>query len=378
MLYWITGLAGAGKTTIGTMLYYDLQKKNDNVILLDGDILKKLLASELGYTAEERLERGKRYAQLCKFLVDQGMIVIICTIAMFDDIRDWNRENIDNYVEIFLDVPIEVLEKRNRKGLYRKQKKGELKNLTGVDITTQFPQNPDIVLKTDGSMEIQECLKIIKEYSIVPKHKVNDDKKYWNQFYKKNKSFHPSKFARDIIGTLGENKMLLELGCGNGRDSEFFAQNGLHVTAIDASSVAIEELKLRNQEMPIDFICDDFVKSKNLYQKEYDYIYCRFVLHAITSQQQNELLNNVYGALKEEGKLFIEVRSIHDKIYGLGKKVGENAYIYNKHYRRFLDINELKQELENKGFCIYYIEESDIFSPQDNDRPMLIRVIAGK
>ena len=91
VLYWITGLSGAGKTTIGNRLYYELRKENDNVILLDGDILKKIVSDTPGYTAEDRKKRAIKYAMLCKTLTDQGMIVICCTIAMFDEVRMWNR-----------------------------------------------------------------------------------------------------------------------------------------------------------------------------------------------------------------------------------------------------------------------------------------------
>lgn len=103
-LYWITGLSGAGKTTIGNRLYYQMKQKCINTVILDGDILKKIAGKDLGYGREERLERAYRYCALCMLLTNQGINVIICTIAMFDEIRDWNRQNIENYVEIFLDV----------------------------------------------------------------------------------------------------------------------------------------------------------------------------------------------------------------------------------------------------------------------------------
>ena len=102
LLYWITGLSGAGKTTIGTSLYYEIKKDRDNVVFLDGDIVKPLLADDSGYTSEARHKRAWKYAHLCRMLTNQGMIVVCCTIAMFDEIRDWNRKHIKGYVEIFL------------------------------------------------------------------------------------------------------------------------------------------------------------------------------------------------------------------------------------------------------------------------------------
>lgn len=155
ILYWITGLSGAGKTTIGNRLYYQMKSRDSNTIILDGDILKKIAGKDLGYAREERLERAYRYCSLCKLLTDQGINVIICTIAMFDEIRDWNRNHIENYVEIFLDVDMEILKLRNRKGLY--SYKGG--NIAGIDVEIEYPKNPDIVINNDGSISVKKAFR---------------------------------------------------------------------------------------------------------------------------------------------------------------------------------------------------------------------------
>lgn len=166
ILYWITGLSGSGKTTIGVKLYDELKKYRDNVVFLDGDILKGIMADDLVYTNEERKKRGLKYTMLCKALVDQGMIVICCTIAMFHEIQDWNRKNNKMYVEVFLDVDMDTLRKRDKKGLYSGIEKGELKNVVGVDIKAEFPQNPDIILCNDGRYTVEECVKKIMDFKI--------------------------------------------------------------------------------------------------------------------------------------------------------------------------------------------------------------------
>ena len=117
-LYWITGLSGAGKTTIGNRLFYELRKTNDNVVLLDGDMLKEIVSDILGYSDADRRKRAMTYAALCKILADQGQIVICCTIAMYDEVREWNRKNNKRYVEVFLSVPLNVLQERDQKGMY--------------------------------------------------------------------------------------------------------------------------------------------------------------------------------------------------------------------------------------------------------------------
>ena len=145
-LYWITGLAGAGKTTIGTLLYQYLKEQYSNTVIFDGDVLRQVFGNDLGYSREERFQCAMRYSRLCKLLVDQGIHVICCTISMFDEVREWNRAHIDNYLEIYIKVPIWVLEERNQKNLYQEARKGSVKDVVGVDLELQFPKNPDILI----------------------------------------------------------------------------------------------------------------------------------------------------------------------------------------------------------------------------------------
>ena len=283
-LYWITGLSGAGKTTVGNALYYKLKQKQENLIILDGDILKNLVGDSLGYSQEDRKKRAYYYSKLCKTLTDQGISVIICTIAMYDEVRNWNRCNIEKYIEVFLKVDKSVLMKRDRKGLYSGQVKGQVENVAGIDMEVEFPKNPDIVIENDGTVAVSDCINQITAY----KPKVNDtfdrDVKYWNEFYRnKTKEIQsPSDFARFVLQYMEEHKKIMDIGCGNGRDSIFFAENGLEVTGVDASEEAITALNQYHINNSM-FICDDFVTCKALYQMQYDYFYSRWTIHAILS-----------------------------------------------------------------------------------------------
>jgi len=379
-LYWLTGLSGAGKTTIGNRLYYSMKSKKQNTIILDGDILKKIAGKDLGYGREERLERAYRYSALCKLLTDQGIHVIICTIAMFDEIRDWNRENIENYIEIFLDVSMDVLKNRNRKGLYSKRSG----STAGIDIAIEYPKNPDIIIKNDGSQPLEESVKRILDYKVIPKERWNRDEDYWNKYYANRVSTsglieEPSLFSNDMLQRYMERgKNLIELGCGNGRDCLYFAKNGLNVTGIDASQVAIDELRQNHSMDNCVFICDDFVSAESIYQIQYDYCYSRFTLHAINEQQETQILKKTFDMLKENGYLFIEARSIKDKKYGVGQAVERNAFICDGHYRRFIDLTELLAKLKDIGFTITESAESDQFAPLRGDYAVCIRVVAQK
>ena len=372
-VYWITGLSGSGKTTVGTALYYDLRKERDNVLLLDGDLLKNLVNESVGYTPEDRLRRGKQYSKICKLMAEQGMWVIICTIAMFDEIREWNRKHIKGYVEIFLDVPFDVLRRRDKKGLYSRKQ-------VSLDGDVQFPKNPDIVLKNDGMIPVQSFVKTIEE--ITPKHEddFSRDKSYWNRYYLDCPSeiAEPSDFAKSVLPFMkqGEDEVhVLELGCGNGRDSLFFLKNGLHVTGIDASDVSVNRLNQQTADCArAFFLCDDFTKCRAVFQRQYDFIYSRFTLHAITYEQETEMFYNLRDALKDDGRIFIEARSIHDDLYGIGKQVDRHTFIYNDHMRRFIDKDDLIRKLAEMGFDVLRCEEGRGFSKTEASDPVLLRM----
>ena len=156
-VYWITGLSGAGKTTIGKKLYEIIKKNNNATVLLDGDELRSVFGSDLGYSKTDRLVSATRNSRLCHMLSKQNITVICCTISMFDEVRKWNRENIDNYYEIFLDVSMDILRNRNQKKLYSKNQN----NVAGVDVDVEFPENPDMTIKNDGQKTPDEIVEAI-------------------------------------------------------------------------------------------------------------------------------------------------------------------------------------------------------------------------
>ena len=127
---WITGLSGAGKTTLARELIQRLQECESQPILLDGDILRNLLqVSENvldSHSRNARIKLALKYAQMCRLLSDQGFTVVIATISMFDELYAWNRENITNYFEVYLKVPLDELRRRDPKSIYQRYENGEL------------------------------------------------------------------------------------------------------------------------------------------------------------------------------------------------------------------------------------------------------------
>jgi len=204
------------------------------------------------------------------------------------------------------------------------------------------------------------------------------DKNYWNGYYSKapKEISMPSDFAKFVMDHMQAGKKLIDLGCGNGRDSVYFCNNGIRVTAVDSSKSAIEFID--NYQIPIFAVCDDFVETKALACIDYDYCYARWTIHAINKAQQNKLLPNVYHALNENGLLFVEVRTINDAKYGQGEPLGEHEFFFDNHYRRFIDPSKLITQIKEVGFEIVSHEESDAFSVVGSDAPTLLRLIAKK
>jgi adenylylsulfate kinase len=157
-LFWFTGLSGAGKTTIGKTFYQELILRSSNLVFLDGDIIREVLGNRSGHTMEDRFELAMTYSRLCKMLVDQGISVVCCTVSMFHKVREWNRANIKNYKEIYIKVPMEILYKRDQKGLYSGAKEGKIKNVIGVDLPFEEPTNPDYIIFNDDSVEPEKLL----------------------------------------------------------------------------------------------------------------------------------------------------------------------------------------------------------------------------
>ncbi len=155
-LFWLTGLSGAGKTTIGRELYAALKAEKPNVVMLDGDELRRVFAVSGSYSPEERLRLAMKYARLCHYLVDQGIDVVCATISLFHEVQAWNRDNVRDYFEVYVRAPMAVLTARDSKRLYQKNRDGELNNLMGVDLAYQAPKRPDLILDNDGSRSPSE------------------------------------------------------------------------------------------------------------------------------------------------------------------------------------------------------------------------------
>lgn len=159
-LFWITGLSGAGKTTLGTLLSDYLRKREKNIVFIDGDIIRKVFQNT-DYSEEGRERQSFSNMYLCKMLTEQGIDVVIAVIGMKDSFREWNRENIENYIEIYLEVPLNILIERDSKNIYSRALHHELTNVYGIDMPFEEPKNPDIKIRNDFSQKPEEICELI-------------------------------------------------------------------------------------------------------------------------------------------------------------------------------------------------------------------------
>ena len=174
---WITGLSGAGKTTVAAALDQCLRERGLMPILLDGDNLRNLFKSrnetDKTYNREARIKLALKYAHLCKTLSSQGFTVIIATISMFEEVYLWNHANLQNYFEIYLKVPLTELRRRDPKKIYQRYDSGELENVAGLDLNVDEPLNPHVTLDFAKKSFVWRNPEVTVEYLISELEKVD-------------------------------------------------------------------------------------------------------------------------------------------------------------------------------------------------------------
>lgn len=153
-VFWITGLSGAGKTTVGRELWCRLRAAGRPAIFLDGDALRDAIAQDLGHGVADRLQSATRNAHLCQLLAGQGIDVVCATISLFHGVQRWNRENIPDYREIYLRVPADELRRRDSKGIYARAQRGEARDVVGLGVPAETPENPDLVLDNYDALDV--------------------------------------------------------------------------------------------------------------------------------------------------------------------------------------------------------------------------------
>lgn len=162
---WLTGLPCAGKTSIARKLFEELTKSGYKVKLFDGDEVRKTISKDLGFSKADRIENMRRVAKIARDFVDQGYIVICALVSPYKDGRREVRNIFTHgsFIEVFVDAPLEVCEKRDPKGMYKKARAGLIKNFTGIDDPYEPSEAPEVHLKTD-IFPLEECVERLIQF----------------------------------------------------------------------------------------------------------------------------------------------------------------------------------------------------------------------
>ncbi len=169
IVVWFSGLSGSGKSTIANEIETRLFKLNFRTYILDGDNVRNGLNSDLSFSENDRTENIRRVAEVSKLLLEAGTIVLSAFISPYEKDRNLAKHCIgaENFVEVFVDCPVEVCESRDIKGLYKKARLGEISNFTGISSPFETPTNPNIIVHTNKE-SIEQCCEKILAY-ILPK-----------------------------------------------------------------------------------------------------------------------------------------------------------------------------------------------------------------
>ncbi len=204
-----------------------------------------------------------------------------------------------------------------------------------------------------------------------------DQKKLWEKKWKdRREQFSPNNFAIRAHKFIGKShRKLLDLGCGNGHDSLYFAQNGLQVTAVDWSKDCLDQLieLSKKKDVKIEVIRQSIPQLK-IKDNSMDIIYAHLSLHYFDNETTESIFNKIYEALRKNGLFFLKCKSIDDELYGKGRKLENNMYVFKNHVRHFFDKNYMAIQL--KKFQIIKMRRTS--SAYHNHKSSFIEAIAKK
>ncbi|MBR4643766.1 MAG: adenylyl-sulfate kinase [Bacteroidaceae bacterium] len=164
LMVWFTGLSGSGKSTIAMGVERELHKRGILCRILDGDNIRAGINSNLGFSAEDRMENIRRIAEIGKLFVQTGIVTLACFVSPTNDVRKLARNIIgeDDFKEVFVSTPLEECERRDVKGLYAKARKGEIKDFTGISAPFEAPENPTLEIDTSHLSSEESVKKVVE------------------------------------------------------------------------------------------------------------------------------------------------------------------------------------------------------------------------
>ncbi len=391
---WITGLPNSGKTTFGDLIFDQLRDSGHNVpvnvIRLDGDILRVTLGASDIQDEISRHELAEKYWNLAKCLALQGNIVVVSVVAIFADILENVSSSEIKTLVIEVDSDEETLLSRNDRNLdlsRNPQIKEHLKKILPARSRLIFNSGSDdlkkeVSLAIEHYKSISNLTPVQKNSKELLKYLTNSQesiRNYWDAYYKSSKgNLEPSSFAQHVTERISSQDKILEIGCGDGRDAFFFARK-CSVLGVDVSDGAIKLANLRKKQdaesNELEFQVLDSVSAVSKFIDSYNptIVYIRFVLHAMTLDDEKKLWKLLSQDLKVGNRIFLEVRTVFDLKYNKGIHLSSNER-YEGHYRRFADPVELLHRIEKYGFLVRDRTQGSTLSIVGADDPDLLRL----
>lgn len=152
MILWLIGLSGAGKSTLAEAVIQKARTRVSNIVLLDGDIMREVWGDNLPHTMAGRRANADRLCRMGKYLESQNIHAVCAILSLFEESREWNRENLENYYEVYIKAPLNDLATRDVKGLYNRAKNNEIE-LPGINLPFTEPAHPNEILVNDGGLD---------------------------------------------------------------------------------------------------------------------------------------------------------------------------------------------------------------------------------
>lgn len=162
MIVWLTGLSGAGKSTVAEAIVRVAKPNVSGLVLIDGDVIRDLFGAGLGFDEDARKQQIGRIQRLALFLARQDIPVIVAALYSHPDLMQWNRDHLPGYFEVYVDTPLATVMARDTKRLYSKAQVGEVSHVVGIDIPWHIPRNPDMIVHTDDNTPEAIARKIIE------------------------------------------------------------------------------------------------------------------------------------------------------------------------------------------------------------------------
>lgn len=323
MVIWLIGMSASGKTTIGKKLFDKLSTSNEKWIFLDGDTFRNILGEDLGHTIEDRRKNAYRTSRFCEFLSFQGINVVACVLSIFHDNQKYNKENIADYKEVYIDVDFDILVKRDNKELYKQALEGKIKDVVGIDIEFKSPYSPDIII--DNNVENPDYENMIE--NIIKTFDIKIEDKYI--YTQRNLLKFPHKYQYSKF----EGNLFFEKIKEDRVSSISFFENRLHKVGINNNILTHKEYKSNANLILKDFLIYLTNSTNEILIKE------KKVIHLLIKRfEVGKKLYLTYD-LKEIKKSSLEFEELLN--YSLFSLVLQQYYIITSTEERFVYLNAI-------------------------------------